>query len=89
MDKDLAMYDYGWESAIEQCAAGPWIDGPPPKDGEEYLVITPSNETRVAFWGDTERAWYQITDSSYFWTDTDPIKHAVINLPKELDESPS
>ena len=82
MDKDL--YNKRWEKrATLKHAAGPWIDGPPPKDGEEYLVITPSNETRVAFWGDTERAWYQITESSYFWTDTDPIKHAVINLPKE------
>ena len=79
MDKDQAMYDYGWKSAIEQCAAGPWIDGPPPKDEHRYLSYYGPGDVGMTSWCPTVQQW-NIEDG---YTDKDPIKHAVINLPKE------
>jgi len=78
MDKDL--YNKRWEKrATLKHAAGPWIDGPPPKDEHRYLSYYGPGDVGMTSWCPTVQQW-NIEDG---YTDKDPIKHAVINLPKE------
>ena len=72
-----------WFSAKHTCAAGPWKDGPPPKDGEEYFVITPQHTVDVTYYGVLNRAWHY----GDRWTDEDPINHAEIKLPEESEKA--
>jgi len=61
-------------------AAGPWIDGPPPKDGEEYFVIKPDGDRKLYKWSKNAEMWNY---STHFYSHHDPIKHAKINMPEE------
>ena len=68
----------GKRFGISECAAGPWIDGPPPKDGHRYLSYYGPSDVGMTSWCPTVKQW-NVEDG---YTDTDPIKHAVINMPE-------
>jgi len=65
--------------SITPCAAGPWIDGPPPKDGEDYLAqIKKHKKTFVVVW----RNGFGWGCNEPWCLPEDPIKYAEIKLPE-------
>ena len=78
--RSLSWIELQEHSKQREYAAGPWIDGPPPKDGKDYLAqIEKHKRTFLVVWWNglgwgCNASWCLLED---------PIKHAVINLPKE------
>ena len=77
--------------AIATCAAGPWQDGPPPKDGkimdefkkvfwvvEQYLNGAPL----VIWWNERYKDWF-ISGTHIRIYEESIKRHAPINLPEE------
>ena len=81
-DRLNAAWDDGCGYGIKQCAAGPWIDGPPPKDEQAYLGYWGPNDVGMTSWNPVVKQW-SVEDR---YTDKDPVKHAVIHMPKEKEE---
>jgi hypothetical protein len=66
---------------IASCAAGPWQDGPPPKDGKYWLVKVKKRPTVIWWYADTQ-VW--LVAGSTWTVEEKEIKfHAPINLPEE------
>jgi len=78
-DRLTTIWDNGREDGVKQCAAGTWKDGPPPKDGKDYLAqIEKHKKTFLVVWWNglgwgCNASWCLLED---------PIKHAVINMPE-------
>ena len=63
------------------CAADPWQDGPPPKDGKVYFVLFTNGWVGVVYWNEGANKY---ADKNYnYYPITVFAKHAPINLPKE------
>ena len=79
-DRLTTIWDNGREDGVKQCAAGPWIDGPPPKDERDYLGCWGPGyiSVGVTSWNPVVKQW-NVEDQ---YIDIDPIMHAVINLPE-------
>jgi len=68
------------KAKLELCAAGPWKDGPPPKNGEDYLAqIKKHKKTFVVVW----RNGFGWGCNEPWCLPEDPINHAEIKLPEE------
>jgi len=72
-------------SKQRECAAGPWIDGPPQEDGMVYLAIfTGRKDAELVRWNSGFCAW--LTTSDQYRIYGNPIMHAKINMPEELEK---
>ena len=68
------------KTKLKSCAAGPWKDGPPPKNGEDYLAqIKKHKKTFVVVW----RNGFGWGCNEPWCLPEDPINHAEIKLPEE------
>ena len=81
-----------WLKAELKCAAGPWIDGPPPKDGKRYLVVF-TKQPHVARWSPRDPKLFSLYNQDG-WDGgkackitLDPIMHAKINMPDKSEKA--